>query len=126
VRVFADEGPPMAALLKRLIGARRRGQAAAASGPAREHLSRIVQAFTPAGPAAGAAPAVSGLIEPLSARELEVLSFIAAGRRNREIANELVVTSETVKKHTSHIFDKLGVANRTEAVTRARQLGLLP
>jgi LuxR family maltose regulon positive regulatory protein len=55
-----------------------------------------------------------------------VLSFIAAGRRNREIANELVVTPETVKKHTSHIFDKLGVANRTEAVTRARQLGLLP
>jgi LuxR family maltose regulon positive regulatory protein len=126
VRVFADEGPPMAALLKSLIGARRRGQAAAASGPAQEHLSRVVQAFTPAGPAAMAAPAVSGLIEPLTARELEVLSFIAAGRRNREIANELVVTPETVKKHTSHIFDKLGVANRTEAVTRARQLGLLP
>ena len=55
-----------------------------------------------------------------------MLSLIAAGRRNREIANELVVTVETVKKHTSHIFAKLGAANRTQAVTRARELGLVP
>jgi LuxR family maltose regulon positive regulatory protein len=126
VRVFADEGPRMAALLKSLIGARRWGRAAAASGTAQEHLNRVVQAFAPAGPPATAAPAGSGLIEPLTARELEVLSFIAAGRRNREIANELVVTIETVKKHTSHIFDKLGAANRTQAVARARELGLIP
>jgi LuxR family transcriptional regulator, maltose regulon positive regulatory protein len=66
-----------------------------------------------------------GLIEPLTARELEVLSLIATGRRNREIANDLVVTVETVKKHTSHIFDKLGAANRTQAVRRARELGLV-
>jgi LuxR family transcriptional regulator, maltose regulon positive regulatory protein len=51
---------------------------------------------------------VSGLIEPLTDQELEVLRLLAAGRRNREIANELVVTLETVKKHTSHILDKLG------------------
>jgi LuxR family transcriptional regulator, maltose regulon positive regulatory protein len=126
VRVFADEGPPMAALLKRLMGTRRRGQAAAASGVATEHLNRIVQAFAPTGPTAAAAPEVSGLVEPLTARELEVLSLIAAGLRNREIAEQLVVTPETVKKHTSHIFDKLGAANRTQAVARARQLGLLP
>ena len=126
VRVFADEGPRMAALLKSIIGARRSGRAAAASGAAQEHVNRVVQAFAPAGPRGTAAAVGSGLIEPLTDRELEVLSFIAAGRRNREIANELVVTIETVKKHTSHIFDKLAAANRTEAVARARQLGLLP
>jgi LuxR family transcriptional regulator, maltose regulon positive regulatory protein len=126
VRVFADEGPPMAALLKSLMGARRAGRWAAASGAAQEHLNRVVQAFAPAGPRGTTAAAGLGLIEPLTAREREVLSLIAAGRRNREIANELVVTIETVKKHTSHIFDKLGAANRTQAVTRARELGLVP
>lgn len=125
VRVFADEGPPMAALMRSLIRARGRGRVVPASGAAQEHLNRVVQAFAPAGPGA-TAPAVSGLIEPLTARELEVLSFIAAGRRNREIAAELVVTLETVKKHTTHIFDKLGATNRTEAVTRARELGVVP
>jgi LuxR family maltose regulon positive regulatory protein len=66
-----------------------------------------------------------GLIEPLTDRELEVLRLLAAGRRNRDIAQELVVTLETVKKHTSHIFDKLGAANRTEAAAHARRLGLI-
>ncbi|MGH2393284.1 MAG: response regulator transcription factor [Candidatus Limnocylindria bacterium] len=65
------------------------------------------------------------MIEPLTDRELEVLRLLAAGRRNRDIAQELVVTVETVKKHTSHIFDKLGAANRTQAVAHARQLGLI-
>jgi LuxR family maltose regulon positive regulatory protein len=116
----------MAALLKSLMGARRGRRTAAASSAAQEHLNRVVQAFAPARPPATAAAAGAGLIEPLTARELEVLSLIAAGRRNREIANELVVTIETVKKHTSHIFDKLGTANRTQAVTRARDLGLVP
>jgi LuxR family transcriptional regulator, maltose regulon positive regulatory protein len=55
-----------------------------------------------------------------------VLRLLAAGRPNREIAQELVVTLETVKKHASHIFDKLGAANRTEAVARARELRLIP
>ena len=54
-----------------------------------------------------------------------MLALLAAGKPNRDIAQELVVTLETVKKHTSHIFDKLGVANRTEAVAHARSLGLL-
>jgi LuxR family transcriptional regulator, maltose regulon positive regulatory protein len=66
-----------------------------------------------------------GLIEPLSTREMEVLELLAAGRRNQTIADELVVTVETVKKHVSHILGKLGAANRTQAVAVARQLGLL-
>ena len=69
--------------------------------------------------------AVPGLGERLTARELEVLGLLAAGRSNQEIAEELVVTLDTVKKHVSHVLDKLGAVNRTEAVARARQLGLL-
>jgi len=52
--------------------------------------------------------------------------MLAAGRSNQAIAGHLVVTLDTVKKHVTHLLDKLGAANRTEAVTRARQLGLIP
>jgi Bacterial regulatory proteins, luxR family len=55
-----------------------------------------------------------------------VLRLVAAGAPNRAIARQLVVTPDTVKKHLTHVFDKLGVANRTQAVARARELGLLP
>ena len=72
------------------------------------------------------AAAVPGLAEQLTARELEVLVLLAAGMPNPRIAAELVVTVDTVKKHVSHLLGKLGAANRTEAVTRARQLGLIP
>jgi len=127
IRVFADEGPPMAALLQSLIRARQPGRAAAIPRAAREHLNRVVQAFRPRmGRPERAAPVATGPIEPLTRRELEVLGFIAAGRPNREIAEQLVVTLETVKKHVSHIFDKLGAANRTQAVARARELRLIP
>ena len=66
-----------------------------------------------------------GLAEALTARELEVLGMLAAGKSNRAIASQLVVTLNTVKKHVSHVMDKLGAANRTEAVARARELGLI-
>jgi LuxR family transcriptional regulator, maltose regulon positive regulatory protein len=127
VRVFADEGPPMAALVRSLIGARQRGRGVAGSGAATEHLHWVAWAFGPvAAPSGMTATAGGGLIEPLTGRELEVLRLLAAGRRNRDIAQELVVTLETVKKHVSHIFDKLGADNRTQAVTHARRLGLIP
>ena len=67
-----------------------------------------------------------GLIDPLTSRELEVLQMLAAGKSNQAIAGELVVTLDTVKKHVSHLLGKLGAANRTEAVARARELGLTP
>jgi LuxR family maltose regulon positive regulatory protein len=129
LRVFADEGPPMAALVGRLVTARRR-EPAAPGGAAAGYLGRLVRAFEPQGPA-GERPgrpgtvAVPGLVEPLSARELEVLGYLAAGTSNQQIADELVVALATVKKHVSHVLDKLGAANRTQAVTRARELGLL-
>ena len=66
-----------------------------------------------------------GLVDQLTAQELEILALLAAGAPNPRIAEELVVTLDTVKKHVSHILGKLGAANRTEAVTRASQLGLI-
>jgi hypothetical protein len=88
VRVFVDEGPPMAALLRSLLGTRRRARAGA--GPGTEHLHRVIQAFQPAtAQSDSTARAVLGLIEPLTDRELEVLRLLAAGRRNRDIAAEL-------------------------------------
>ena len=67
-----------------------------------------------------------GLAEPLTGRELEVLRLLAAGRSNQRIAHDLFVSLDTVKKHVTHVLGKLGAANRTEAVARARELGLIP
>jgi LuxR family maltose regulon positive regulatory protein len=121
VRLFLDEGAPMAKLLHKVstrATTERRAYAArllAAYG--REHPEQPVPMVkaVPGGPP----------IEPLSARELEVLHLIAVGCSNREIANGLVIAIGTVKRHTATIFDKLDVRNRTEAVAKARQLGLL-
>ena len=129
VRVFADEGAPMAALLARLVAAQKADQAAARGVPL-GCLAQVLRAFggKDAAPGAGrsAAAAVPGLVEQLTARELEILVLLAAGTPNPRIAEELVVSLDTVKKHVSHVLGKLGAANRTEAVTRARQLGLIP
>jgi LuxR family transcriptional regulator, maltose regulon positive regulatory protein len=57
--------------------------------------------------------------------ELEVLHLLAAGKQNQEIADELHMALNTVKKHATRIFDKLGATNRTEATVRAREFGLL-
>jgi LuxR family maltose regulon positive regulatory protein len=70
-------------------------------------------------------PPGQALIEPLSQRELEVLHIMALGKTNKEIARQLVIAPGTVKAHTASIYRKLDVANRTEAVARARQLDLL-
>jgi ATP/maltotriose-dependent transcriptional regulator MalT len=65
------------------------------------------------------------LIEQLTSRELEVLAMLAAGRSNQGIASHLVISLDTVKKHVSHLMGKLAAANRTEAVARGRELGLI-
>ena len=121
IRVFADEGPPMAALLGRLIAAQRTGKAAA--GVPLGYLARLQRTFGPGRSARDPVP--SGIVDPLTRRELEVLEMVAAGRSNQAIARELVVTLDTVKKHVGHVLGKLGAANRTEAVARARELNLL-
>jgi DNA-binding CsgD family transcriptional regulator len=65
------------------------------------------------------------LLESLSERELEVLTLLASGRPNREVARDLFVSVGTVKTHTNNIYRKLGVRNRAEALTRARSLKLI-
>ncbi|HEY1297973.1 MAG TPA: helix-turn-helix transcriptional regulator [Chloroflexota bacterium] len=64
-------------------------------------------------------------VESLTEREMEVLSLVAAGLANQQIAQSLVVVVDTVKKHVSHVMRKLNADNRTQAVVRARALGLL-
>jgi LuxR family transcriptional regulator, maltose regulon positive regulatory protein len=130
LRVFVDEGAPMATLLGRLLTAEP-ARVGAAGGVPPDYLARLAEAFDRAGlpavlRAARGAAVLPGLVVPLTSRELEVLRLLAAGRSNPAIAEELVITLDTVKRHVTHILDKLGAANRTQAVTRARELGLLP
>lgn len=93
------------------------GETSASSGRAGVQAGGLVERLEP--------PKRPELVEPLTTRELEVLRLIAAGHTNREIASRLVTTENTVKKHTSHIFGKLGVSNRTLALVKARELGLI-
>jgi LuxR family maltose regulon positive regulatory protein len=130
IRVFADEGPPMAALVGRLIAAQRAEHAGAgASAVPLDYLARLLRAhdvqLTDRGPDSAASTAAPGLVKSLTAREVEVLRLLAAGKSNARIAAELVITLDTVKKHVGHILDKLGAANRTEAVIRGQRLGLI-
>jgi ATP/maltotriose-dependent transcriptional regulator MalT len=67
----------------------------------------------------------AGVVEPLTEREMQVLGLMAAGSSNQEIADVGVVVLDTVKKHVGHILDKLGAANRTQAVARTRVVRLL-
>jgi LuxR family maltose regulon positive regulatory protein len=124
VRVFADEGPAMAAVLSRVLAAQRRHRQAAEIPLT--YLAQLQSAF---GAAAGSTDRtdlpLAGLVEQLTSRELEVLDMLAAGRSNHDIARHLVISLDTVKKHVSHLLGKLGAANRTEAVARGRELGLI-
>jgi ATP/maltotriose-dependent transcriptional regulator MalT len=76
-------------------------------------------------PAQPSRPSAGDLVEPLSAREIEILHLLAEGLTNREIAQQIYLYPNTVRVHTSHIYGKLGVNNRTQAVARARATGLL-
>lgn len=111
----------MAALLGRVVAARARPAAVPT-----DYLGRLMRAFGPRGSSL-VAPSedVPDVVTRLSGRELEVLRLLAAGRANSEIASELFLSPHTVKKHVTHILDKLGAGNRTEAVARGRDLGLL-
>ena len=127
-RLFVEEGEGMRSLLAEVVR-----QLGSAIAPAmirlKDYASEILEAF-PTAQKAGEIHSVqatpTGLIEALTSRELEVLQLIAAGDSNQLIAEKLVITVSAVKKHTSNIFGKLNVNSRTQAVARARQLGIFP
>ncbi len=115
VRLFADLGYGLGDLLRRLH--RRR------VAPA--YVERILAALLPSKPVAATA-AQAALIEPLTERELEILALLAQGLTNKEIAARLIVTTGTVKQHNAHMYQKLLVSNRLDALAKAQALGLLP
>jgi predicted ATPase/DNA-binding CsgD family transcriptional regulator len=96
---------------------------AIAASPTQERTSNPPR---PAQGRPGQASVAQPLLDPLSQRELEVLQLLAGGASNQEIATALVLAPGTVKLHVSHILSKLGVKSRTQAILRARDLGLLP
>ncbi len=101
---------------------------AAARGIRPEYTGKLLAALEVAKPRAQAQsylPSAQPPLEPLSQRELEILQLIAQGLSNREIGARLFLALDTVKGHNRRIYDKLEVQRRTEAVARARELGLL-
>ena len=125
VRVFADEGAPMAILLR----AAARVAPGEQKGIARDDVRRLLAAVdkTEDSPpvSQGLPEDRQGLVEPLSKRELEVLRLLGTDLDGPDIARELVVSLNTVRTHTKNIYAKLGVNNRRAAVRRAEQLDLL-
>ncbi len=123
VRSFVDEGAGMKELLTLTL------RGSPASAPLRPSIQRLLDAFPhDIGIDRGAAsrsPATPALPEPLTPRELELLQFIAAGRSNQEIADRLVITVGTVKWYLNHLYAKLDVRGRMQAVARARELGVI-
>jgi len=122
VRMYLNEGAPMARLLRQ----------ATSQGIYAEYANKLLAAFEasevgrmgeipPPTP-----PHTQPLTEPLTPRELDVLRLISQGLSNRDIAEKLVIALNTVKRHTSSVYGKLGAKSRTQAVARARELGLLP
>ena len=112
VRVFIDEGPAMASLLR----------AAAKQGTAGNYVRRLLAAGSETG---HDSPVTQALIEPLSERELDVLRLLGTELDGPDIAGELMVSLNTVRTHTKHIYAKLGVTNRRAAVRRAQELDLV-
>jgi LuxR family maltose regulon positive regulatory protein len=126
IRTFVDGGPPMTRLLGEAV----------ARGMMADYVAKPLAAFEDEtkGKGGGTREKVPpldvrpspALVEPLSARELEVLQLIADGMTNQEIASRLYLALNTVKAHTRNIYGKLGVNSRTQAVAKARVLRILP
>jgi LuxR family maltose regulon positive regulatory protein len=112
-RLFVDLGPQMADLLAKAWDQRIQ------PNYCRQLLETCKQA-SPFG-----VPPMPGLPEPLTSRELDVVSLMAMGYTNREIAEQLVIAPGTVKKHAANIYNKMGVNNRTQAAALAKDLGLI-
>jgi LuxR family maltose regulon positive regulatory protein len=123
ISIFLEEGQGIAGALTALLKCRMPTKVKPS------FIKEILAVFpkTPLSPAAPSRPVDPDIapIEPLTARELEVLKLIAAGDSNQNIADKLFITLSAVKKHSGNIFRKLNTSSRTQAVARARMLGLL-
>jgi LuxR family maltose regulon positive regulatory protein len=118
VRMFVDEGSPMDQLLRE----------AASRGIMPDYTGKLLAAFEAEKRKSEDKPDLppaKPLIDPLSQREIKILQLIAQGLSNREIGERLFLALDTVKGYNRKIFDKLQVQSRTEAIARARELGLL-
>jgi LuxR family maltose regulon positive regulatory protein len=129
-RIYLDEGPDMADLL---AGCRDKQQETGAYSPSLQYITSLLEAchreagtLAPEPPPSSAIQTQDGFNIFLSAREVQVLSLIAQGKSNQEIAEELFLALNTVKRHSHNIYAKLDVKKRTQAVSKARQLGIIP
>lgn len=120
VWLLVDKASPMAAVFEQIT-------AAESSTPLENHhqAAHNHSAWIDTTLGEPAPPAIAALVEPLSRREIDVLRLMADGQSNQEIAQVLVVALNTVKMHVKHIYRKLGVRNRVQAVAQARSMGLL-
>jgi LuxR family maltose regulon positive regulatory protein len=112
IRLFVDEGEPMVALLRQ----------AYAQGIAPDYVATLLAAA--GAPKLPAPSPADSLLEPLTEREREILRLLVAGLSNAAMARELVITLGTVKSHVNHIYGKLGVQSRSQAIARAHSLHL--
>ncbi|QBD75121.1 hypothetical protein EPA93_03560 [Ktedonosporobacter rubrisoli] len=119
IRLFADEGEPMRHILSQV------SMYTTASARYIQQILTAMPAMSLALPAPAAQEVTQALIDPLSSRERDVLSLLATGASNQQIAERLVISLNTAKRHVKHILAKLAVLNRTQAAARARELGLL-
>ena len=120
IMIFVSKGKPVADLLEEILAVKKRDHDAAKAGFSLSYAQKILSAFKTVTP-----PKIEGLMDPISEREIEVLHLIAAGLSNREIAEKLFISLNTVKTHTKNINSKLDVNSRIKAVARAKELGLL-
>ena len=117
---FFSKGKPMAELLEETLRFKKSEHDDAEIGFSRSYVKKLLSVFKAAKP-----PKTEGLMDPISERELEVLRLIAVGLSNREIAEKLFISLNTVKSHTKSINSKLDVNSRTKAVARAKELSIL-
>jgi LuxR family maltose regulon positive regulatory protein len=114
--MFVDEGLPMVRLLQKMNGEK---------AVLKRYCHTLLTAFAAQAETQPSSPNPQPLVDPLSERELEILALIAAGLKNKEIAEQLVISVNTVLYHNKNIYSKLGVNKRALAIARARELHLI-
>jgi LuxR family maltose regulon positive regulatory protein len=130
VRSLLDEGPQLTRLLRALREAQPALPAGVQPDPVQQHLDHLL-ALSGDGPADAASPKpeqttqAAPLVEQLTRRELDILRQVSRGLSNREMADRLCVSTNTVKWHMRNIFEKLQTRNRVQAIAAARNLGLI-